>query len=462
MSLLQESNDVIVARITPEGISGIAVIRISGSGAREVVGHVLNKSIQDVKTHSVVLRKVVEGHDILDIGLVVPMDGPNSFTGEDVVEVSLHGNMLIVSKVLNILVDTGLCRLARPGEFSFRAFLHGKVNLIQAEAINSVILSDNIYALKHSLQLLDGPISEEIDNLYDSLINVISNIEVTLDYPEEVSEIERQHVFKQLDELQTKVSEIKKRLVVGTQFASSPTISIIGPPNVGKSSLFNALLSQNRAIVTDIPGTTRDIVSGTITLLPYSKVEVFDTAGLRSSDSLVEQQGIAKAWEMIDKSDVLLFVMSIQDGFDYDLWNKVLNTRKHKNKRPPILIFNKVDLTHELQFYVKKNQFISHNIVYSSVFHNNTILSIIKVIEKEFENVAIDTSRHIVVDRFYGAIGSVEQILSKAVVSFVNNIGEECVLVDLRLAVSTLSALIGRDVTESIIDDVFSRFCLGK
>ena len=338
-------NDTICAIATSQGVGAIAIIRVSGLEAINIVNKIFKgKNLIKVASHTINYGHIVEKGKIIDEVLVSVMKSPKTFTTEDVVEINTHGGLAPTNKVLELLLDNG-CRLAEPGEFTKRAFLNGRIDLLKAEAIMDMIDSKTESQRKMAINQITGKTSNLIDELRSDMVQIISNINVNIDYPEydDVDIITSNILLPKISKLKAKIKEILIESQNGKIIKEGIKVSIIGRPNVGKSSLLNALLEEEKAIVTNIAGTTRDIVEGQI-VINGILLNIVDTAGIRETDNIIEAIGVEKSLKMINDSDLILFMLNNNEKLSIKI-KELLS--KIKNKKYLILI-NKIDLPSQL------------------------------------------------------------------------------------------------------------------
>lgn len=459
--LLQESGHNIIAPITPSGIGGVSIIRVSGEESRQIVSKIVRKNIDDVETHRAVLRSIVDTDgNINDIALILPMDAPTSFTGENVVEIHLHGSVLIRERVQNMLLSTGMCRMARPGEFSFRAFLNGRVSLMQAEAINDAICAKSLSNVFGSMDVLHGKYNTEIIRCSEKLTSIIARLEAMLDYPDDVGEADSVAVLTDLYDVQECLSRLEGLFSIRRD-DSEHQIAIVGEPNVGKSSLLNAILGKNRAIVSEVAGTTRDIVSAGLNINGI-RCEILDTAGIRDTVDLIEQDGIARVWETLNTASIVLLVLDGSKRESLSEYAKLYNQCKSCTKATPIVVFNKIDVGEHILEQAQELKTLFPKVLFCSAEQNLNITEIITTISeyvKADEDACVEkltNSRHL--SEISMSLGHLKSCISGCE----SCLGEELVLIDLRNALSCLGRLLGLEFDESILDTIFSTFCVGK
>ncbi|HHY23330.1 MAG TPA: tRNA uridine-5-carboxymethylaminomethyl(34) synthesis GTPase MnmE, partial [Clostridiaceae bacterium] len=339
-------NDTITAISTPYGAGGIGIIRISGEKAFEIAEKIFKgkKTIRHIKSHTINYGKIFDFKDgtVIDEVLLTKMDRPNTFTREDTIEINCHGGIVVLKKVLELVVREG-ARLAEPGEFTKRAFLNGRIDLAQAEAVIDLINAKTSRSSKIALEQLEGKLSIEIKEARDRLIGFIAHIEATLDYPEEdIDEITELEVYNGLEEIKNKLSILLSGFKKGRIIREGIKAVIIGRPNVGKSSLLNRLAGYNRAIVTDIPGTTRDIVEEYISIAGIP-IRIIDTAGIRETKDEVERIGVEKTMNAIESADLVIMMVDAFAGFAKED-EEVLKYISNISGKKPVVLLNKIDL----------------------------------------------------------------------------------------------------------------------
>ncbi len=452
MNLLYE-NDTIVAISTPAGVGGIAVIRVSGKDAREVLSRCWNGiELGGLVTHTAHLGKILmnDGSE-LDEVVITFFKGPHSFTGEDVIEISCHGSKWIQREIVNALVCNG-ARPAEPGEFTKRAFLNGRIDLAQAEGVIDMISTTSKAAHKMAMQQMDGKFSSYFNNLREQLIELASLLELELDFSEE--EVE----FADRDRLLTLCESLEKRIVgLAATYSSGKAIKegirvvIAGIPNAGKSTLLNQLLGEDKAIVTDIPGTTRDVIEDTREI-GGMLFRFVDTAGLRSTDDMVEQIGIQRAEERMSKAAIILWVVDITADISSQM--KMINSGMHKYPEAyHIRVINKCD---EAENNNAEGIHISAKDAECVEKVEKMLVEVSKKIYGVSEDIIISNARH------YAALTRGVESLARVREGLANNLSADFVAQDLREAIYHLSSITGSITTPDLLSSIFSRFCVGK
>ena len=446
-------NDTIVAISTALGEGAISIIRVSGDDAIKIVNNIFKgKDLDNVESHTINYGHIVYKDEIIDEVLVSVMKAPKTYTKEDVIEINTHGSVAVVNKIMEILLLSG-CRLAEPGEFTKRAFLNGRIDLTEAEGVMDLINSETELTRKMAVNELSGKVSKLITDLREKIVALISNIEVNIDYPE-YEDIE----VVTIDRIKTEVKEMKEELTNILKLSEDGKILkdgiktvILGKPNVGKSSLLNALLEEDKAIVTDVKGTTRDIVEGSI-IVGGVKLNLIDTAGVRKSSDVVEKIGIEKSLSLIEEAELILLVLDSSEELTEE--DKFLLDKTKDKKR--IVIMNKDDL--------KNNNKYNEDVIRISAKTNQGI-DLVKEKIKELFNANAFLNKNLTYFTNVRQITLLKQAiesLNDAYQGVLNNSEIDMIEIDLKLAWERLGDIIGANYTEELIDNLFSRFCLGK
>jgi len=450
-------NDTIAAISTALGVGAISIIRVSGDEAIEIVNKIVkNKNLDKVDTHTINYNHIVDNGKIIDEVLISIMKGPKSFTTEDIVEINAHGGIATTNKILQLLLQNG-CRLAQPGEFTKRAYLNGRIDLMQAEGIMDLINSKTDKMRELAISQVGGNISQMIKDIRQTIIEVLANIEVNIDYPEyeDIEVLTNEQLFPRLKKVEERIKEILKNSENSRLIKEGIDTCIIGKPNVGKSSLLNKLLNEEKAIVTDVAGTTRDIVEGTI-VIEGIVFNIIDTAGIRETDDLVESIGVQKSLSLIEKSDLVLFVLNNNEELTEEEI-EILSKLKGKNY---IVVVNKVDLENKLDLQGLDLE----NIVYISTLNNQGIDNLKDKIKELFNLERIETTdlTYLTNARSIALLNGALNLIEEAKKSIENNIPIDMVEIDIKDAWSKLGEIIGQNYSEELIDQLFSQFCLGK
>ncbi|SDO52475.1 tRNA modification GTPase [Paenibacillus sp. yr247] len=456
-------NDTIAAISTPLGEGGIAVIRVSGDEAVPLVERIFRSKtkLSDAQTHTVHYGFIIEpaSAEKVEEVLVTLMKAPRSFTMEDVVEVSCHGGIVSVKKVLDLLLQQGI-RLAEPGEFTKRAFLNGRIDLTQAEAVIDLIRAKSDRAFKVALKQVEGNLSKQIKHLRYVLVELMAHVEVNIDYPEhDVEEMTNAFIKSKCD---TVMHEINRLLVTAEQgkiLREGIETAIVGKPNVGKSSLLNELAQENRAIVTDIPGTTRDVIEEFVNIggIP---LKLLDTAGIRETTDLVEQIGVERSKTALAEADLILLVLNSNEELQFD----EIALMKQLADKQTIVILNKTDLSRKLNVEQVLSYFPRERIVELSLIENKGIEDLEKAIAAIFFEGRLESSDLTYVSnvRHISLLKQAKRSLEDALHANEQYVPIDMIQIDIRAAWEQLGEIIGDSVGESLIDQIFTQFCLGK
>ena len=456
--------DTIAAVATPAGNAGIGIVKISGLEALKIVSRFFRSSTfnpESVNTHRLYYGTVYDPEDgcKLDEVLVAYMKGPTSYTGEDVVEINCHGGMVVLQKILDISLKEGT-RLAEPGEFTKRAFLNSRIDLTQAEAVCDVIESKTDTALKLSVRQLKGDLGEKIHGIKNHLLDIISSVEASIDFPEDELDHDAQEEMSLAlsgtsKDLHNLISTYKQ----GCLYRTGIHTVIVGKPNVGKSSILNTLLGKNRAIVTSIPGTTRDVIQETINLNGIP-VKLSDTAGLHESVCEIEKMGMDRTNSEIEDADLVLFIV---DG-SLELTDHDRSIARILQSKKTITVINKSDLPHRVsEAMVQKLLPTSYVFQVSALYHqgiNELKNGMLQIIVQEQNSTASDllisNARH------KSALEKAYRSLELAYKGFHQKQSPELIAVDLQASLHALGEVTGETTTEDILDRIFSKFCIGK
>lgn len=455
--------DTIAAVATAMTASGIGIIRISGPDSREIAGKIYRskggkKRIENVPSHTIQYGFICDEDEIIDEVLVMVMDAPRSYTGENTVEIDCHGGVLAMKRVLETVVKYG-ARPAEPGEFTKRAFLNGRIDLSQAEAVIDVINAKNEYALKSSISQLRGNIQRVIKEIRQGIIYQIAYIESALDDPEHISIDGYGDTLKgEISLLKEKLNGLLDTVREGKLMKEGIKTVIVGKPNAGKSSLLNLLVGEERAIVTEIAGTTRDILEETIVLHGIS-LRMIDTAGIRDTDDVVEKIGVKKAVENAKDADLILYVVDSSVPLDEND-KEIIELLKDKKA---IVILNKMDLQQQVTEEDLKEK-TNHPVVAVSAKEEEGIEFLeAKIKEMFFEgNLSFNDEIYITNMRHKAAIEDAKRSLEMVENSIEMQMPEDFFSIDLMNAYEVLGSIIGESVGEDLVNEIFSKFCTGK
>ncbi len=465
-------DDTICATATPPGSSAIAVIRISGKNAFKASEHLFrprNKKtiLSEVPTHTIHLGDIVSKSEIIDEVLVSVFKGSQSYTGEDSVEISCHGSEYIRQKIMEALIGEGL-RLAQPGEFTMRAFLNGKFDLSQAEAVADLISAPSKTSHDLAINQMRGNFSSKIKELRQQLLDFASLIELELDFSEEDVEFANRDQLKELVKLlKVELEELIRSFSLGNVIRKGIPVAIVGEPNVGKSTLLNAILNEERAIVSEIPGTTRDTIEDTIVINGVS-FRFIDTAGLRESSDTIESIGIERTYEKINQAKIILYVFDVSESSMEEIETTLFDFREHINKMPNglagekkfILIANKTDLLVESPKGF--SSLVEMDCIFVSAKRKENINLIVDMLStlvedaKAVDNTLVSNTRH------YEALLKSQQAVIDVENGFLSNISSDLIAIDIRKALHHLGEITGEITTEEMLGNIFSNFCIGK
>ena len=462
--------DTIVALATPSGAGAIAVIRISGPDAiaigASVFQSISGKDLGQQNTHTVHLGHIMDGPKTLDQVLVTLFKGPNSYTGEHTIEISCHGSTFIQQQIIQLLCRKG-GRMAQAGEFTLRAFLNGKLDLSQAEAVADLISSDNEASHQIAMQQMRGGFSNEIAKLREELLNFASLIELELDFAEEDVEFADRTQF---NELITRIEFVLKRLIdsfaVGNVIKNGIPVAIVGEPNVGKSTLLNALLNEERAIVSEIAGTTRDTIEDELVIGGIG-FRFIDTAGIRETSDVVERMGIKKTFEKIEQAQVVLFLF---DGLKFQVSGSeyVTEIEKVKNKfplKPLVVIINKVDLLSAADVTYLRHQLETLNVQLEAISAKektgienlkNTLLSFVNTGALRNNETIVTNTRH------YDSLLKALEAIQKVQWGLQSDLSADLMSLDIKDALFEFGTITGQVSNDELLGNIFANFCIGK
>ncbi len=435
------------------GSGAISIVRISGPDAINIVNKIFNKDLNKKESHTITYGHIINVDKIIDEVLIMLMRAPKTYTTEDMVEINCHGGIATTTKVLELLLEKGAV-LAEPGEFTKRAFLNGRIDLTKAEAVNDLIMAKHDSSRTMAMNAVNGRLYSKINNLRDKIAKIISNIEVNIDYPEYTDEVEVTE--EMIDKFLIKINEKLEEIIIdsenGQLIKNGINVAIVGRPNVGKSSLLNAFLDEEKAIVTNIPGTTRDIVEGTV-LLDNIELHFIDTAGIRETDDLVEKIGVEKSKNAYKKADLVIIVLNNNEQITLEDEYLIENSDIEKT----LIFVNKNDLE-------KKIDINNHDIVYGNTLKENGIDELKKKISEKLKISEILSK-----DMTY--LSNIRQIdlakkayksIENAINSKNNNEPIDLIEIDIKNAWQYLGELTGEFYEDELVDKIFANFCLGK
>ena len=442
-------NNTIVALSTPFMESAIAVIRLSGNDAIDIVNKMFTKDLTNAKSQTIHYGYLKYNDEIIDEVMVSVFRAPRTYTCENMVEIATHGSLIIINKVISVCVSLG-ATIAERGEFTKRAYLNGRIDLVQAESINDIIHSDSEEAINIALSGLKGNVSNLVKNLKTQVEDVIGKMEVNIDYPEYYDiEVEtNETILPKVDKLLLDIDVILNEAKIGMLIKNGIKTAIIGKPNVGKSSLLNAFLGKNKAIVTNIPGTTRDVVEGSINLNGI-KLDLLDTAGIHESNDEVENIGINKSKESLDEAELVLLVLDASNELN-EIDKELLELTKNKNR---IIVLNKCDLDKKLNIEGIEISAINQDIT----LLKNKIIEVLGFDIKDYKNKALLTS-----SRQIGLINKTKEALLNIKELIKEEAPFDILSVDMKIAYDSLKEILGEISSLGYDDVIFSKFCVGK
>lgn len=454
-------SDTIAAISTSPGIGGIGIIRMSGEDCFQILEKIFKpknkQSIEKIKGYTMKFGKIVDKDNIIDEVLVSYFKSPKSYTSENMCEINSHGGIVIMNKILDLCIKNG-ANLAEPGEFTKRAFLNGRIDLSQAEAVIDIINAKTDKEAEVSLKQLEGSLSEKIEKIRKIVISVMADIEATIDYPEyDLEEVTNAKIIKVLDEVDILLESLEKSFYNGKILREGISTAIIGRPNAGKSSLLNLILNEERAIVTDIEGTTRDTIEEFISIdgIP---LKIIDTAGIRNAKDEVEKIGVEKAMDIAKRSDIIIAIFDSSKKLNEED-KKILELLKDKNA---IILLNKIDL----EKVIKVDEFkeINKPVIEISTKTKEGIDKLYEEISKMFKLKEIANDGETIVSnvRHKNIIINSRRNLEKARETINNNMPIDIISTYLKEIIEELGKITGETVTDDVITEIFSKFCLGK
>lgn len=469
------SQDTIVALATPSGAGAIAIIRVSGKDALTIAASVFEsvsgKDLLKQKTHTIHLGHIIDGTKVYDQVLLSIFKGPNSYTGENVVEISCHGSTYIQQQIIQLLLRKG-CKMAEPGEFTLRAFINGKLDLSQAEAVADLIASENEASHQIAMQQMRGGFSNEIAKLREELLNFASLIELELDFAEEDVEFaDRTQFYDLLERIEFVLKRLIDSFAVGNVIKNGIPVAIVGEPNVGKSTLLNALLNEERAIVSEIAGTTRDTIEDELVINGIS-FRFIDTAGIRETKDVVESIGIKKTFEKIEQAQVVVYLLDSSGILDFrfqtsdssKLDNVKIEVEKIRNQfplKPLVIIGNKADTLSESQIQNLKSE-IPEILLISA--KENTNIEALKNQLLSFVNTgALRNNETIVTNtRHYDSLLKALEEIQKVKFGLQSSISSDLMAIDIRQALYYFGEITGQVTNDELLGNIFANFCIGK
>lgn len=457
------STDTIAAIGTALSNSGISIIRISGKDSLNIIRKIF-VSNSEIMPNNIIYGKIVENGKVVDTVLASYFKNPKSYTGEDVCEINCHGGVQITREILQLVLANG-ARLAEPGEFSKRAFLNGKMDLTKAEAVINLINSKNTTQARIAANNLEGDLYKKIKEVREELIELMAHIEVSVDYPEyDYDEVENDNVISLLNKKIIEINNILSTYEQGKYIKDGVNVVILGKPNVGKSSLLNTLSRSQKAIVTEIPGTTRDVIEERINIGNII-LNLSDTAGIRKTDDFVEKIGVKRSIEKIDEADLVIYLLNVESDID-DEDKEILSKIQNKGVKL-ITVINKIDKEQKLKFdgiLDELKQFDVNEVIKMSVLNNEGIDELKNKIEEIFNTNDLDFENELIItnERHRDLLNKSKEYLEIAKKEIEDNEPIDIVSIVIKNATKSLGEIIGADVNQDIVNKIFEKFCLGK
>jgi tRNA modification GTPase len=448
-------DDTIVAISTSMGVGAISIIRLSGSNSINVINKIFSTNLTNAKSHTIHYGYIIENNNKVDEVLVTVMRSPKTYTKEDIIEINTHGGISTTHKVLELCLKNG-ARLAEPGEFTKRAFLNGRIDLTEAEAVSDLINSNSDASRNLALNQLTGSLSNLVKEIRNTLVKLMSNIEVNIDYPEynDIENVTIPLLKKKLQPIKEQLLKLIAESNNSKLIQDGINIALIGRPNVGKSSLLNKLLDEDKAIVTNIPGTTRDIVEGSV-ILQGLKINFIDTAGIRKTNDVIENIGVNKSINELNTADLIILILNNNEQLSKDD-EQLLSLLENKNY---IIYINKNDLPTKLDLSSKYS-----NLVYGNTIKPDGIEPLKDKILELFslEKINVKDQTYLTNARQKSLAEQALNQINEAIDSLNNNIPVDLIEVNLKECFDTLGEIIGVTYKDELIDEMFSHFCLGK
>lgn len=449
-------NDTICAISTAMGVGAISIIRVSGKDSINIVNNIFDKDLSKKQSHTINYGHIVYKNELIDEVMVSIMKAPKTFTKEDIVEINLHGGVAVTNKVLEILLLEG-ARLAEPGEFTKRAFINGRIDLVEAESIMDLINSKTETSRKLAVNGVSGKISKLIKEIIDNLVKVNANIEVNIDYPEyeDIEVVTKNEIENISKYIKKELSKLLDESENGKLIKEGINTLILGRPNVGKSSILNRLIDEDKAIVTSIAGTTRDIVEGQIRVNGVL-LNIIDTAGIRETEDIVEKIGVEKSLNLIDNSDLVILVFNNNEEINEED-KKILEYTKEKKR---IIVINKIDLESKIDNNIFKNEIL----VKVSALNNEGIENIKNEINDIFnlEEIKLRDFTYLSNSRQISLVKKAIEVSKNLESALKSNVPIDLLEIDVKEICEILGEIIGESYDDKLIDTLFSNFCLGK
>lgn len=445
----------ICAISTSIGIGAISIVRVTGPEAINIVDSIFDHDLKNASSHTIHYGHIKYKEEKIDEVLVMLMRGPKTYTTEDTIEINCHGGVSTTKKIMEVLLANG-CRLAEPGEFTKRAYLNGRINLLEAESVNDLIIAKTDAARTLAINNVDGKLTKQISNLREKIAKILANIEVNIDYPEYTDELEvtKDLMHSYLDEINKELLKLVNGSKNGRIIKNGVNVAIIGKPNVGKSSILNSLLDEEKAIVTNIPGTTRDIVEGSITLNGVA-INFIDTAGIRKTEDIVEKIGVDKSKKTAENADIILFVLNNNEAISEE--EKAMLEKYNNDKL--IVFVNKMDL--ESKLIIPEN---IKDIVYGNTIDINGLEKLKERITEKLNlsNIVNKDMSYLCNLREIDLVNKAYEALKNAQSNLDAGYSVDMIEIDLKSAWDYLGEIMGDSYEGELVDKIFSNFCLGK
>lgn len=455
--------NTIVALATPVGVGSVGIIRISGKMSFEIAASIYKGTakFEEYLSHSIHHGYIYDNRagELIDEVLISKMKAPASFTREDIVEINCHGGPIVIQKIIELICRLG-ARVADPGEFTKRAFLNGRIDLSQAEAVMDLIQAKSTEAHKAAIEQLEGKIFDKIRGLRKRLVELLAHIEVTVDYPEhDIEEITSLQVIDGISGIKKILNQIRDSFQTGRILREGLKVVIAGRPNVGKSSLLNILTGTSRAIVTEIPGTTRDVIEEYLDIMGIP-VKLSDTAGIRETDDHVEKLGVELAEKEIENADLIIDVVDASNGFTNED-KQILDSIAGKKV---LVVVNKIDVCSSDKLNDLKSILVDHPNIFISVKNENGIEDIKSFIKDQYNIGRISLNQEVMLTnvRHKNLIEDSIKSIDEAINAFDNGMTLDIISIDVMAATDSLGRITGESVSDEIVHEIFSRFCLGK
>lgn len=449
-------NENICAIATSLGVGAISILRCSGPDVIGIVNKIFSsKDLTKVDSHTINYGYIVDNNEVIDEVLVMVMRAPRTFTMEDVIEINCHGGIETTNKILEMLLNNG-CRLAEPGEFTKKAFLNGRIDLVEAESINDLINSESEESRRYAISRLNGNLSKNIKANRDILVNLQAQLEVNFDYPEyDAPEMTHEIVINNLLQIKNNMENLLSSAKDGKIIKQGIDIALVGKPNVGKSSILNNFLDEEKAIVTNIAGTTRDIIEGRVTLDGIT-LNLIDTAGIRETTDIVEKIGVDRSLEVINNADLVIYVLNNNEILEQEELKMIQSSPKNKR----IIFVNKNDLETKLDLQTLKNE----EIVYGNTIDIYGLNELKNKIKQLFNLSQIKEKNYNILSnaRQISLVKAAYDSINQAIKSTYEEIPLEMIAVDIKDAYDRLGEIIGVTYKDELLDELFANFCLGK